>query len=312
MRRSHLLVAGLLLAGTLSAQQSTFSDVKARFAKSNEREMEEEGAALILDDANRRLRVKSGDRPLDISYDDVTKVVIEVDTLGRKAGFGASFIGMMAGGVLFQNAIATSIDKPFDNDHYVVLEYKHAGGQAAYGLIIEKNAVPAVLKALQGAVGERLHVPVFDEKTLEVGKDTLPKTRFKYLNTDKKHPLPEVRPDKALVVVVSPATVMRRIGPEKKYGYAALFANKVPVGLTGPGCYLFFYLDPGDYELISQTYDAVGLRMKLEAGKDYYLTQTLYAKGIRPRSFLTRHSKELVMYEVAGSLWSEWSLDDKE
>jgi hypothetical protein len=50
--------------------------------------------------------------------------------------------------------------------------------------------------------------------------------------------------------------------------------------------------------------------MKLEAGKDYYLTQTLYAKGIRLRSFLTRHSKELVMYEVAGSLWSDWGLDE--
>ena len=103
---------------------------------------------------------------------------------------------------------------------------------------------------------------------------------------------------------------MRRIGPEKRYGITRLFANNTLVGITGPGTYLFFYLEPGEYFLASQTFDVVGLRMNLEAGKDYYLTQTLYAKGIRLRSFLTRHSKELVMYEVAGSLWSDWGLDE--
>lgn len=309
MRRLGIIAASLLLAGTLSAQQATFSDVKARFAKTNEREMEEKGATLVLDGSARRLRVKSGDRPLDVSYDDIQKVVVEVDTLGRKAGFGASFIGMMAGGLLFGNAIATSIDKPFDNDHFVLLEYKQPGGAtASYGLVVERPSVPAVLSALKAAFGERLVLPVFTEKPEAMDTKLLnpSKARFRYTNTDKQHPLPELRADKALVVVATPATIMRRIGPEKRYGIAFLYANGVPVGVTGPGCYLFFYLDPGEYSLISQTQDAVGLRMKLEAGKDYYLTQTLYAKGIRLRSFLTRHSKELVMYEVAGSLWSDW------
>jgi hypothetical protein len=50
--------------------------------------------------------------------------------------------------------------------------------------------------------------------------------------------------------------------------------------------------------------------MKLEAGRDYYLTQTLYPKGFSMRTFLTRHSKELVMYEVAGALWSEWTVEE--
>jgi hypothetical protein len=310
MKRWAILAAGLLLAG-ISFAQTTFPDVKARFVKSNEREMDEKGATLVFDDAARRLRVKSGDRPVDVAYDDISKAVVEVDTLGRKAGFGASFLGMMAGGLLFGNAIATSIDKPFDNDHYLVLEHKQAGGTATYGLVIDKKSAAAVMKALQGALGERLQVPVFEEKPLEIDKDTLPKVRIRYLNTDKQHPLPEVKGDKALVVVASPATVMRRIGPEKRYAYAGLWANGKLVGFTGPGCYLFFYLEPGEYDLISQTYDAVGLRMKLEAGKEYYLTQTLYAKGIRPRSFLTRHSKELVMYEVGGSLWSDWSIEEK-
>lgn len=313
MKNSCIAIFLLLLATTAAAQQAKFTDVKVRFAKSNEREMDEKGANLVLDQAARRLRVESGDRPLDVSYDDVQKVIVEVDTLGRKAGFGASFIGMFAGGLLFGNMIATAIDKPFDNDHFAYLEYKKPDGSTTpYGLILGRESVPQALKALQTAFGDRLQVPVFDEKPEEMDKNKLsPITaRYRYINTDKQHPLPELRPDKALVVVVTPSTIMRRIGPEKHYGIATLRANDAPVAQTGPGCYIFFYLDPGDSFLVSQTYDVVGLRMKLEGGKDYYLTQTLYAKGIRLRSFLTRHSKELVMYEVAGSLWSDWGLDE--
>ena len=314
MKRCGTATLLLLFAATLSAQQATFSDVKARFVKSNDREMDEKGADLILDDAARRLRVKSGDRPLDVAYDDVQKVVVEVDTLGRKAGFGASFLGFAVGGWLFQNAIATSIDKPFKDDHFVYLEYKKPDGSIAwYGLVVGKESVPAALKALQAAFGEHLEIPAFSEKAEQVDKKQFSdeKIRIHYLNTDKQHPLPELRPDKALVVVATPATIMRRIGPEKRYWIASLWANGRLVGLTGPGCYLFFYLDPGEYLLTSHTFDIVGLRMKLEAGKDYYLTQTLYAKGlIRLHSFLTRHSKELVMYEVAGSLWSDWGLEE--
>jgi hypothetical protein len=309
-----VLTTLLLLAATLAgAQQATFADVKARFAKSDKREMDEKGADLIVDAGARRLRVKSGDRPLDVAYDDVQKVLVEVDTLGRKAGFGASFIGMFAGGLLFGNAIATSIDKPFDNDHFVYLEYRKPDGSiAGYGLVVGRESVPQVLKALEVAFGERVQVPVFSEKAEEVDKTPFAaeKTRLRYLNTDKQHPLPELRPDKALVVIATPATIMRRIGPEKRYGITRLWANHTIVGVTGPGCYLFFYMDPGEYFLASQTFDVVGLRMKLEAGKEYYLTQTLYSKGIRLRGFLTRHSKELVMYEITGSLWSDWGPEE--
>jgi len=94
-------------------------------------------------------------------------------------------------------------------------------------------------------------------------------------------------------------------------GYAAtILANDTLVGVTAPGTYTFFYLDPGEYFLGSLAHDFLGLRMKLEAGRDYYLTQTLYPKGFSMRTFLTRHSKELVMYEVAGALWSEWTVEE--
>jgi hypothetical protein len=307
-----LSVAFLLLVSSAVSAAQTFSDVKARFAKSNEREMDEKGADLTLDAAARRLRVKSGDRPLDVAYDDVQKVVVEVDTLGRKSGFGASFLGMFAGGLLFGNAIATSIDKPFDNDHFIYLAYKKADGSYAdYGLVIGKESVPQALKALQQAFGEKVEVPAFAEKVEELDKKQFPsdKSRVRHISTDKKHPLPEVRPDAALVVVVTPSTIMRRFA-EKNYGIARAYANNKLVAVSSPGAYLYFYLEPGEYLLASETFDVTGLRMKLEAGKDYYLTQTLYAKGIRLRSFLTRHSKELVMYEVSGSLFSDWGPEE--
>lgn len=245
LKRPRIATLLLLLATTVSAQQMTFTDVKARFAKSNEREMDEKGADLIFDDSARRLRVKSGDRPLDIGYDNVQKVVVEVDTLGRKAGFGASFVGMLAGGLLFGNAIATSIDKPFDNDHFVHLDCKRPDGSgASYGLVVGRQSVPQVLKALQAAFGERVQFPAFTEtaETIDKKQFASDKSRVRYLNTDKQHPPPELRPDKALVVVATPATIMRRIGPEKHYGITRLYANNALVGVTGPGTYLFFYL----------------------------------------------------------------------
>ena len=307
-----LMVACFLLLASAPAAAQTFSDVKVRFAKSNEREMDEKGADLTLDPAARRLRVKSGERPLDVAYDDVQKIVVEVDTLGRKSGFGASFLGMFAGGLLFGNAIATSIDKPFDNDHFIYLAYKKTDGSPAdYGLVIGKESVPQALRALRQAFGEKVEVPTFAEKVEDLDKKQFPsdKSRVRHISTAKSHPLPELRPDAALVVMVTPSTIMRRFA-EKHYGIARVYANNKLVAVTSPGAYLYFYLEPGEYLLASETFDVTGLRMKVEAGKDYYLSQTLYAKGIRLRSFLTRHSKELVMYEVGGSLWSDWGPEE--
>ncbi len=290
-------------------QALSFPDVRVRFVKTGDREMLEKEADLTIDLGARRLRVKSSDRPLDIGFDEVQQAVVELDTLGRKAGFAASIAGLIAGGILFGNSVTTAIDKPFDGDHFLCLRHgKPGGGSNEYGLVIGRTSVPKVLPALRTALGERLEVPVFTEKVEAMDKEKLPpmKDAFHYTTTDHVHPLPEVRPDKALVVVVTPATIMRRFGPGKPNGVAPMYANGVLAGVSSAGGYTFFHLDPGETFIASQTHDVVGLRLNLEAGKAYYLTQTLYAKGIRLQSFLTRHSPELVMYEVAGSLWSEW------
>jgi len=311
----------------------TFSDIKVRFVKDRERKMDDKDADLTLDATARRLRVRSAQRPLDVSYDDIQKIFVEVNTFGHKAGFGAGILGVLAGGVLFGDAIATSIDKPFDNDHFVLFDYKKSDGAASQYLInVDNKSVPRVLKALKNAFGDRVFVPVFDEKAESVDRkkftmakartrfdseeETLPiskKLKIRLIPTNKQHPLPEPRADKALIVVTTPATIFPQPKTEKAFiGAAPLYANDTLVGFSGAGGYVFFYLPPGEYFLSSPGKDVVGLRMKLEAGKDYYLTQTLYGSLLRGiRTFLTRHSKELVMYEVAGSLWSEWSVEDK-
>ncbi len=315
-----------LSVASVLAQQTAFSDVEVRFPAGKNNLLINKSATLVLDDTARHLIVKSGDRPLDVAYGDVQKIIVEVNTLGHKAGFGASMLGLASGGILFGGAIATALDKPFDNDHFVYIEYKASDGQIQpYLLNVGKSNVPQVLKALQTNFADRVIVPDFPEKGEKIdpaqvqaakaeaksSPEKVKTWRFKCVPTAARRPLPELRPDKALVLVVSPATIMRQTPAEKRGGADFIFSNGEPLSVNDAGTYSFFYLEPGEYFLLSVPSDQVGLRMKLEAGKDYYLTQTLYAKGIITKSFLTRHSKELVLYEARGSLYSDWSVEQK-
>lgn len=314
--RLILLLSGIFiifcsLVPVVAFGQARFTDIEVRYKKADAYELENKDAELMLDDKARRLRVISKEAPLDVSYDDIQKVVVDVNTHGKKAGFGASFLGMMAGGLLFGDLIATSIDKPFDNDHFVLLELKGPASPVSYVINVDNKVVPAVLKALGSAFGEKLVIPTFAGKTekLEDAQFNPPKVKIRAIPTEKQHPLPEIRLDKATVIVTSPDTIMIRMKSEKKGFGILIYANGRLVSVVGPGDYTFFHLDAGEYQFVGDTPSPVGLRINLEAGKEYYLTLTPYAKGIRLRSFLSRHSREFVMFEVAGSRFMEWSLD---
>jgi hypothetical protein len=73
------------------------------------------------------------------------------------------------------------------------------------------------------------------------------------------------------------------------------------------GTYSIVYLDPGDYLLVAQTENASGFKMKLEAGKDYYFLQDTFMGAWKPRTELSRHTKELVMYELNGAHHADWT-----
>lgn len=319
----HQTSDALLMAeGSGVAAQSVFTGVKVRFAGDKDHLLVNKGADLVLDDSAHRLIVKSSDCPLNIGYEAVEKVIVELNTYPHKPGLGASLLGAMVGGWLFGGAIATSIDKPLDNDHFIYLEYKKADGTRASLLMsVDRAAVPMVLKVIRGAFGDRVAVPAFQEKAERSDMDQatpLERTALRVKATAREHPLPELRSDKALVVVACPATFYTQTKPERSEFGSLILAGNVLVGHNASGTYTFFYLDPGEYFLAASGPSAKrvlhlqGMHIKLEAGKDYYLTESVYEEGGYIKAFLARHSKELVMYEVAGSLWSDWTRPEKE
>ena len=82
-----------------------------------------------------------------------------------------------------------------------------------------------------------------------------------------------------------------------------LHANDHVVAVNGWGTYAFAYLDPGDYVLAAQSKDSVSaLRIKLEAGKEYYLLEDMVKDG----AILSRHTKELVMHQISGARYADW------
>jgi hypothetical protein len=293
-------------AGTYS--QARFTDVEIRYVPAGELILENQDAELVIDDKARRINVRSKAKSLDVGFDDIERAIVEVNTHGKKAGFGASLAGWMAGGLLFGDLIATSIDKPFDQDHFVLFETK---GQAPLLISIDNRSVPAALKALQAALGNKVHVPQFTEKveTIPDEKFNPPKVKVSAVPTVKMRPVPNILPGKATIVMTAPVAIFFAIKPEKKGPGILVYANDKLVTVIWAGNYTFFHLDPGEYMLAGDTPAPTGLRIKVEAGKDYYFTLTPWHKGIRMRSFITRNSKELITYEMSGALWVDWKVE---
>ena len=112
--------------------------------------------------------------------------------------------------------------------------------------------------------------------------------------------MPEIKPDKALVVILCPALPGTVGGDVFKF-----HANDHVIAVNVLGTYSFVYLDPGKYLLVSELGNANGFEMNLEAGKDYYFQENIFA-GWKAKTHLTRNSKELVMYRLEASYLSDW------
>ena len=195
------------------------------------------------------------------------------------------------------------------NDYWCYLEYRTADGDVEpYLLEIDKDQSPDAIRHMQEAFGEGVLIPEFSENAdvTEMEKDLLPDIKSKHdMNADKEnHPVPELREDKALVVVVRPAHKTRDTG---KGDQAKIHVNDRVVAVNKNGTYGWFYLDPGDYELVSQAGNASVLQITVKAGMDYYFLQNTFSGSFKSNTSLSRHSKELVMYELEGAYYSEWS-----
>ncbi|MBO0911233.1 MAG: hypothetical protein J2P13_05530 [Acidobacteria bacterium] len=83
-------------------------------------------------------------------------------------------------------------------------------------------------------------------------------------------------------------------------------ANDRVIAVNKWGTYSFAYLDPGKYRMASQSANAYGFEMELEAGKSYYFLQNTFQGFVKSSTPLTRNSPELVMYLLDGSYFSDW------
>jgi len=60
------------------------------------------------------------------------------------------------------------------------------------------------------------------------------------------------------------------------------------------------------YSLISQSENANGFEMELEAGKTYYFIQETFLGIVKTKTMLSRNSPEVVMYLLDGAYLSDW------
>ena len=305
------LAPGLLAAlVSLSVIPQAAIDVNTPVISTKNRQKDFKSATLSLDDTARRTTVNSKELGrIEVQYDGIQKVIIEPH-FRATYNPGAALAGFALGGAALGGRIAESIDNPADMAHSVYLEYKDAQGSTIPLLLtLDKKNVPMALKQIKAAFGDKVSMPAFTEvpQKLEVKELATAKTKFVVKGNVSEHPMPTIQSDKALVVVACPTgNGLDAISLDKfqRWGAYLVLRDKV-LAVTAPGAYTFFYVEPGEHLLISQAMDANGLPLKVEAGKDYYLMQTMYIAG-KIKSFLTRSSKELVMHEIKNLVWSEW------
>jgi hypothetical protein len=286
----------ILFSALSSAQPSTFTKIKARFSKPDDRRMVDKDVDLTFDDSAKKLITRGEHKPLTVLYDDVQKVVFDVS---RHMRGGA--MSQVVGGVVGAAMAAQRV-----NDYWMYLEYKDANGNAVpYLMEIDKDNAEAVIKKAESVFPGRVRVTAFPELASDIEKNTLKDLQSKHeMEPNKRdHPMPELKADKALVVVACPSLAARYSGKGIQFKF---HANDKVVAVNKWGTYSIVYLEPGEYTLASQTENASGLKINLEAGKDYYFLQNTFMGAWKAKTGLSRHAKELVMYEAEGAYYSDW------
>lgn len=299
-------ILGLVVPPPLWGQTIVFEKVKARIAK-DERSwmmminMIEHDVDLVFDDSTRQLIVRRGPKPLTVAYDMVEMLTFEATTTWtiERGLYAIRPVGRVPG---------PGVPSVAANDYFLYFEYRTPDGiRQRYLLKIDKDSSAEVLEKAKNIFGGRIKVPEFPESARKVDRKTLKDVGSKHsLKIDRRnHPLPDLRPNQALVVVVVQFSDLMHSGLFPSAFQAKLHANDRVIAVNYAGTYSFAYLDPGEYLLAAQSgsTDAEGFRITLEAGKDYYfLIQHIGGEDV---SF-ARHSKELVMYELNGANYSVW------
>lgn len=294
----------LVFAWSVYAQNLVVQKVKIdRHHNEKDRILVEKAGVLTFDDSAKALIFKdnAGD-DLNVKYADVDKIVFEVDTHMRGGNFGTALLGAATGPV--GAVVAGNIAGQRVNDYWMYVAPAANRGEP-FLIEVPSDSSDSVINKVKTIFADRVTIAEFPQKSAEVDKNTLTDFQAKeVVKADKQtHPLPELKPDKALIVIVCPALSPQDVGARF---YLKLFANGRVVAVNNVGTYSFVYLDPGKYALVSQAENASGFEMNLEAGQGYYFLESLFRGNWHPRTVLSRNSKELVMYKLDGAYYSDW------
>ena len=293
---ARLLALALLLMVSVAApaQQVAFPDVKVRFSRGKDRLLVERGADLVFDDAGKRLIVKSSDRPAEVAYDKVRRIQLERSIRGSDPSLAIAFGGLIGAAI-------------HDDTKLASWAYIEAEGSPPLLLLVGKDSTARFREKVKEAFGDRVVTVDFRETAEKIEKATLKEAHVGYdVRADKQqHPVPELKVDKALIVVACPPINTRYAGK----GNAKLYLDDQVVAANEMGTYTFFYAAPGEHTLVSEMGNASAIRMSFEAGKSYHFLQNTSVGWTSPQTLLTRQSKELVMYEVEGSYFATWKKD---
>lgn len=291
-KAAYLAIFLFLSISLLVSEDTKFAGVKIRRHKSAEkRELVDKIGVLSFEDDSQKLTYRSGaGDQFSIPYSDVTKVVFDADTHGSEWIHGVHV-----------------------HDRWLYVEYRQGDHTEKILLVVPRAIYDKVTAKSQSLFADR--IPVVNDpenavplvgKNGDIDKSRMPDWKSKYsIKLDRTtHPLPEVKSDKATIVVVCPPLMAWETGtgvPVK------LHANGKVVAVNEMGSYSIAYLDPGNYSLISQSDNANGLKMALEAGKTYYFIQeTVYGTLGNYLTMLSRNSPEVVLYLVDGAYLSDW------
>lgn len=311
MRRLLILIT-LLSCGSLSeaTDKQSFDHVKIhRHRSADNRVLVDKVGVLTFDDTARQLIFRSRvdnkfevQDKVDAGYDAITKIVFEVTTHMRGGGLAQVITAAPLAGPIVGPAIAGQ----HVHDYWFFIEYKNGDQDEQTLLEVPKDCSEQVITKATALFGSRVSVSQFPEEGQPVKKEELTDLQSKHsLNIDKSvRPTPEAKPDKATIVVVCPPLAARYSGRGNQF---KLHANDRVVAVNRAGTYTFAYLDPGKYRLVSQSENANGFEMELEAGKTYYLLQNTFQGAFKWETSLSRNSPELVTYLMSGTYFSIWA-----
>ncbi len=290
-----MILAGQALGATPTLTNS-FDKVKVRRNRSeSDRRLIDKNADLVFDDAEQAMTIAYEGQHAKIKYAEVTKVVFDTSNHMR-GGAAGTLIGGMVGAAISAKAVT---------DYWFYFEYKLADGKIRPFLMeVYKEESAQLLEKAKTVFGDRVSVTDY-APGFEIDKNVLKalQTKHKMEPNKAEHVAPELKPDKALLVVVCPPLAARYAGGGNQF---KLHANDEIVAINKMGTYSIVYLDPGKYRLVSQSENAHGMDLEVEAGKDYYFLQDVWMGTWKGKTTLSRHSKELVTFEMNGAYHSEW------